>query len=138
MNNNEIKINDLAFGFLAEDKYLPIIKNYFNNDNIKKTPQNNLFDYECDGIKIELKSRRINHNKYNTLIFGKNKYDKGLEYIQNNEKVYFIFNCLDGLYIWEQTLEEIPQFKRGGRNDRGRPEYTDLAHIPISWLKKIN
>ena len=109
MNNNEKKINDLAFGFLAEDKYLPIIKNYFNNDNIKKTPQNNLFDYECDGIKIELKSRRIKHNKYDTLIFGKNKYDKGLEYINDNEKVYFIFNCLDGLYLWEQTTTQTPQ-----------------------------
>jgi len=134
---NEKQQNDLKFGFHEEDKLLSFVKSYFKNDNIKKTPQNNLFDYECEGIKIELKSRRIKHNKYDSLIFGKNKWDKGIDYINNGEKVYFIFNCLDGIYLYQQDPTKIPQFKKGGRYDRGRPEIQDLTHIPISWLLKI-
>lgn len=135
---NEKKISDLAFGFNEEEKLLPFLKDYFKNDNIEKTKEkNNLFDYTCDGIKIELKSRRIPHNKYDSLIFGKNKYDKGLEYISNNEEVYYIFNCIDGIYLWEQTTTQTPQFKKGGRFDRGRPEVQELAHIKTEWLKKI-
>ena len=139
MNNHPTKINDLAFGFEEEDKILPILKEYFKNDNITKTTaQNNVFDYECEGLKIELKSRRINHNKYDSLIFGKNKYIEGLNHINNNNEVYFIFNCLDGLYLWKQNPQQIPQFKKGGRFDRGKPELQDLAHIKIEWLTKIN
>ena len=133
------KMDDLAFGFIQEEKVLPILKDYFKNDNIEKTKiKNDVFDYTCDGIKIELKSRRINHNKYGSLIFGKNKYDKGLEYISNNEKVYFIFNCLDGIFLWEQNLQQSPHFAKGGRFDRGRPEVQELAHIPIDWSSKIH
>ena len=84
---NDKKISDLAFGFNEEEKLLPFLKDYFKNDNIVKTSQNNFFDYECEGLKIELKSRRIKHNKYDSLIFGKNKWDKGIDYINNNEKV---------------------------------------------------
>ena len=51
---NEKKISDLAFGFNEEEKLLPFLKDYFKNDNIEKTKEkNNLFDYTCDGIKIE-------------------------------------------------------------------------------------
>ena len=127
---NEKKIIDLDFGLNEENKILPFLKEYFKNDNIVKTSQNNFFDYECEGLKIELKSRRIKHNKYDSLIFGKNKWDKGID--------YYIFNCLDGIFLYKQDKNQIPQFKKGGRFDRGRPEIQDLAHIPISWLEKIN
>tara|TARA_R100001079_G_scaffold109163_1_gene81205 strand:- start:17 stop:427 length:411 start_codon:yes stop_codon:yes gene_type:complete len=135
---NEKKICDLDFGLNQEDKLLPFFKKYFNNNNIKKTNKNNFFDYECDELMIELKSRRINHNKYDSLIFGKNKWDKGKDYINDGKDVYFIFNCNDGIFLYKQDLSKPPIFKQGGRFDRGRPEIQELTHIPVSDLTKIN
>ena len=89
-----------------------------------------------DNLVIELKSRRINHNKYDTLFFGKNKFDKGLCYQSEGVRVYFVFNCLDGIYYWEMNENECFH-KKGGRFDRGRPEVQMLTNVKIEFLKKV-
>ena len=121
-----------------EKKVLKFLRKQFPLEDIKQNSKFSVLDFSGINTHFELKSRRIPHDKYGSLIFGKNKYDKGLEYISNNEKVYFIFNCLDGLYLWEQNLQQSPHFAKGGRFDRGRPEVQELAHIPIDWLSKIH
>ena len=56
-----------------------------------KSIKNNIeseFDYSVynDKYYIELKSRRINHNQYNSLYFGKNRFDKGNQLLKDNPK----------------------------------------------------
>lgn len=134
MNNK--KSLDLKFGLDAEvnikdelDKYFPNVK--------KKKVSNDPFDFDIDNGVIEVKSRRIPHDKYDTLFFGKNKYDKGVFYQEEGLRVYYVFNCSDGIYYWEQNSDECFH-KKGGRFDRGRPEVQLLTNVPIKYLKKLD
>ena len=127
---------DLKFGLNAENIVEEELKKYFKGVKKKKV-KNDPFDYDIDNGVIELKSRRINHDKYETLFFGKNKYDKGLCYQSEGMRVYYVFNCLDGVYYWEQREDECFH-KSGGRFDRGRPEVQLLTNVPIKYLKKID
>lgn len=132
---NSKKCEDLRFGLNAETDILPILEKQFGELKKKKS-KNDPFDFDGDNLVIELKSRRINHDKYDTLFFGKNKFNKGIFYQQEGVRVYFVFNCLDGIYYWEQNEKECFH-KRGGRFDRGRPEVQMLTNVPTKYLKKI-
>ena len=127
---------DLKFGLNAENIVEEELKKYFKGVRKKKV-KNDPFDYDIDNGVIELKSRRINHDKYETLFFGKNKYDKGLCYQSEGMRVYYVFNCLDGIYYWEQREDECFH-KKGGRFDRGRPEVQLLTNVPTEYLKKLD
>ena len=127
---------DLKFGLNAENIVEEELKKYFKGVKKKKV-KNDPFDYDIDNGVIELKSRRINHDKYETLFFGKNKYDKGLCYQSEGRRVYYVFNCLDGIYYWEQREDECFH-KKGGRFDRGRPEVQLLTNVPTEYLKKLD
>jgi len=131
------KLEDLNFGLKCEDEILPLLKLQFGEDVKKKKCKNDPFDFDGDNLVIELKSRRIKHNKYDTLFFGKNKYDKGVMYQKEGVRVYYVFNCLDGVYYWEQREDECFH-KSGGRFDRGRPEVQMLTNVPTQYLKKID
>lgn len=132
---NEIKVADLDFGLNAEIDIKEELETKFGPLKLKKS-KSDPFDYDGDNLVIELKSRRINHDKYTTLFFGKNKFDKGLCYQAEGVRVYFVFNCLDGIYYWEMDESECFH-KKGGRFDRGRPEVQMLTNVPIEHLKKL-
>lgn len=126
---------DLKLGLDAEKSIKPILESVFGELKPKRNT-NDPFDFDGDNKVIELKTRRIKHNQYDTLFFGKNKYDKGCQYLEEGVRVYYVFNCLDGIYYWEQNENECFH-KRGGRFDRGRPEVQMLTNVPTKYLKKI-
>ena len=132
---NSKKLDDLDFGLNAEISIKEQLEEVFGELKPKKA-KNDPFDFEGDNLVIELKSRRINHNKYDTLFFGKNKFDKGLCYQSEGVRVYFVFNCLDGIYYWEMNKDECFH-KQGGRFDRGRPEVQMLTNVKTEFLKKV-
>tara|TARA_R100001129_G_scaffold164741_1_gene131041 strand:+ start:225 stop:641 length:417 start_codon:yes stop_codon:yes gene_type:complete len=132
---NDKKIADLDFGLNAEINIKERLEVVFGELKPKKA-KNDPFDFDGDNLVIEVKSRRINHNKYDTLFFGKNKFDKGKLYQMEGVRVVFVFNCLDGIYYWEQNEEECFH-KKGGRFDRGRPEVQMLTNVPIKYLKNL-
>ena len=127
---------DLRFGLDAEVNIRDELDKYFR-DVKKKKLHNDPFDFDMDNGVIEVKSRRIAHDKYDTLFFGKNKYDKGCQYQEEGMRVYYIFNCSDGIYYWEQNTDECFH-KKGGRFDRGRPEIQLLTNVPTQYLKKLD
>ena len=133
---NTKKLDDLRFGFTAEDEIQEELKKYFKGLKKKKS-KNDPFDFDADNAVLELKTRRIKHDKYDTLFFGKNKFDKGRQYQIEGVRVYYIFNCIDGIYYWEQDENQCFH-KQGGRFDRGRPEVQLLTNVPIEHLKKLD
>ena len=130
------KLEDLDFGLNAEINIEDTLKKYFKGLR-KKKGKNDPFDWDIDNGVLELKTRRINHDKYDTLFFGKNKFDKGECYLKEGMRVYYIFNCKDGIYYWEQNASQCFH-KKGGRFDRGRPEVQMLTNVPIQHLKKLD
>ena len=126
---------DYNFGLQCENNIINTLQNYFNDDSITKLNRYSTFDFKGNQKYIELKTRRVNYNKYPTTMIGYNKIMKALEI---NEDVYFIFNLTDGIYYYKFDKEYELEIKKGGRFDRGRPEINDYVYLPIELLIKID
>ena len=114
MNNK--KINDLNFGFQSEKDIHSYLENYL----------------------IELKTRRIKHNQYHSLFFGKNKFIKGEELLKDNPelKIYYLWRCIDGVFGWLHDSTEYNE-EISGRRDRGKIEENLCIHISQANIKHI-
>ena len=131
MINEQIQKQDLKLGDKGEKDTLAIIEKFLNIKLSRSEDKYATFDYYNDKTFIELKTRRIKHNTYKSLMFGYNKFKKGLEHLSNNKDVYFFFNCLDGIYYWKLTNESKKNITigTGGRWDRGKKEIQQLVFI---------
>jgi hypothetical protein len=133
-----VRSKDLAFGFGKEESEFSLIKNALDS-NLVKTPPNYVFDYESNESLVELKSRRNTKDKYPDTMVGKNKLDACNK---TSKHAYFVFSFTDGLYYWKYNENDLTNgnvtFRRGGRNDRGKPEWKDnYAYINTQILIKI-
>lgn len=135
-----IKKKDLKFGFKNEKDAHPILEETFGilkntKDYLGKSFE---FDKFNDKYYIELKSRIINHNKYNSLYFGKNKFDKGNQLLEDNPKlrIFYIWKCYDGYYYWEHDSSPY-RIKTQGRCDRGKYEYNDCIDIENQYINSL-
>jgi|TARA_R110002050_G_scaffold32181_2_gene82954 hypothetical protein len=131
--NNPQYLADMSFGFGEEDIIQPLLEEHFGKLN--KLDKYNPFDFENDDYIIEVKSRRINHDKYNSLMFNYSKIEK-LEGYEDKKPAIFVFNCEDGIYYWEYDSSQFT-IGRGGRCDRGCNEYSRMAYVSTEYLKCI-
>ncbi len=139
--NNQKQI-DLRFGFKSENDIHEYLETYFGK--LLRTEENKdmgkyyEFDKYNEDVFIEMKTRRIKHNQYNSLMFGFNKLKKGreLQKANPNLRIFYLWRCLDGVYYWEQdtTAHKIIY---SGRTDRGKDEMDDLVHIATEDLKPL-
>jgi len=124
---------DLIWGEKKEVELLSTLEKKFNK--LKITTGFCLYDYFNDEVLIELKSRRIPHNKYPSAMMGLNKINF---FLKSNKKCYCYFNYTDGLYYFEVNKESVSKCIKGigGRNDRGEKERYKMLYIPSSLLIK--
>jgi hypothetical protein len=100
MNKKEI---DLQLGYRSEEEIHSYLESFFGT--LKKTKDNIKygkyfeFDKYNDSVFIELKTRRIKHNQYHSLFFGKNKFIKGEKLLHDNPslQIIYLWRCLDGV-----------------------------------------
>ena len=136
-----LKERDLKFGFQSEKDIHETLSNIFGNlkDTKETFGRHFEFDKYNDKYYIELKTRRIRHNQYDTLFFGKNKYIKGEELLKDNPKlrIFYIWRCNDGAYYWEHGSSDFTE-RISGRRDRGCIEENLCVHIKTNDLNHIN
>jgi hypothetical protein len=122
--------NDLTFGLGAEIQIKKILEEKYGK--LIQLDKYNPFDYENENYLIELKSRRINHNKYPTAMLNLSKIHR----TSNSDKIRIvIFNYKDGIYEW--IVNDNYTTGIGGRNDRGLKEYSKMAYIDVNNLTLI-
>ena len=133
---------DLSYGFKSENEIHSILEEHFGTlFKSKLNPEMGKY-YEFDKYNeeyfIEIKSRRIQHDKYPTLFFGENKLIKGDEILKKcpHLRVFYLWRCQDGIYGWEHRSSEYTICKRG-RNDRGIDEYDDCIDILQKYIKPL-
>ena len=134
MSINRTFRDDYSFGIKNEDKILPIINGYFN-DNIKKSTNTySKNDYYGDKYIYELKSRTNKYSAYPTTLLGYNKRPDG-------KKQHFLFSFSDGLYTIEYSQELFSTFETKPFCRNQRSDYNDQPQlyyfIPINKLTKI-
>ena len=117
---------DLQFGLESEEKVLSILQTKINK-NIIKTSEFHPFDYFCDNIYYELKTRRCSHDQYPDTMVGKNKLTFALANPDN--KYVFLFNFTDGLYYHNWIKDKWYNVKISGRSDRGIQELQKYFYI---------
>jgi hypothetical protein len=130
------KTQDLKFGLEKENENYDIIKNFFNCGELKKTSKFGIIDFYNKTHYIELKSRRINYDDYETSIIGKNKIDY---FKKLKQECYIIINYIDGLYYikYENDLFNTFDIKNEVIIRDNKKENKINYHIPIIYLKKI-
>ena len=112
-----------------EIKLKPIIEKYFNLHLIH-TDRYDIFDFYDDNNYFELKCRNCNSNKYEDLMMNCNKWNKGIDYINFNKNVYYIFEFFDGLFYYKQDIND------DFRMNKYLGKY--YIYIPNEKLTKIN
>ena len=132
---------DRAMGRTNEEICLPILETHLNT-TLKKNKWNAVFDFKNDteDIWVELKSRRVNHNKYPTTIITKNK----LAVCTDDTKSYYIaYKFEDGVYIirYNKALfDTFPYDDNYLRSPRGGISNTPqkIVFIPIKNLTRVH
>jgi len=126
-----------CFGIQNEITMLPIIREFFNDSTISKTPKTHCpFDYESSDTLYELKTRNNCYNRYPDTIFPCKKFT----YLPDKNKI-LIFSFTDGNYYIKYIPELFETFhreKKQYRFDRGPiDQAAEYVNIPITSLIKM-
>ena len=135
---NNIKLQDLKFGFNNEKIILQLLQSIDKFKDIKKTENHyDTFDFYNDNVYIELKSRRIHYGQYPDIMISKNKIDEGLEHTKNGKEVFILWKCLNGTFGWKVNEEEFSQLRvgSGGTTRRGCDETADCYFVKNDLIK---
>jgi len=92
------------FGIQQEQKLKPILEQYFKTT--LEIPKNKFsrYDYYDENIEVELKSRRVKSDAYNTYHLCKGKID----YAKTTNKQFFIvLNFLDKIMVCDYSKHKI-------------------------------
>jgi hypothetical protein len=112
-----------------EIKIKPILEKHFNLE-LKHTERYDIFDFVDHNNFFELKCRNCNSNKYKDLMMNVNKWNKGIDYINFNKNVYYVFEFYDGLFFYKQDIND------DFRINKYLEKY--YIYIPNEKLTKIN
>ena len=131
---------DLSYGLMNEEVVIDLLQKHFGTTFTHRGGYATFDFVSADGeIEVELKSRRICHDQYDTAIVG---FNKVLYCKDPNKKYYFAFLYTDGLYIFQHqsslfnTFTRNQQYMRGGRSDcSNAPQH--IINIPIRHLQKV-
>ena len=94
------------------------------------------FDFKNDHVYVEVKRRRNTKLKYCTTMVGENKVVKGFELQAAGYRVFFAFDFVDVLCLWELCRDEYV-VRHGGRTDRGAPEIKSYCYIHTKYLLDV-
>lgn len=136
------KANDLAFGDAEEQKVLPVLKDYFQRNNIRRNPDKmGKYDFYCDVDADSMETWELKSRKYHST----NPKIRAEGCIINTDKfewnTYVLFNFLDGLYCYTVCLNEALAFPRDGgyvREREGGCASNEVSYVPFTVLKLIH
>ena len=94
------------------------------------------FDLKNDHVYIEVKRRRNTKLKYPTTMVGENKVVKGFKLQAQGKRVFFAFDFVDVLCLWELNRDEY-EVRHGGRYDRGNPEIKSYCYVHTNYLMDV-
>ena len=131
---------DLSYGISREVSLHNQIEELVG-DTVERKGGMSVFDYnnKAKTVFVELKSRRIKHDAYNTALIGLNKIEAC---INPDVDYYFVYSYLDGIYYIKydkslfSTFEVDTSYQRSERGDcLNKP--SAVMYVPIQKLKKF-
>lgn len=139
---NTIK-EDLDFGLASEDIFIGDLQKKHENSQVNKFSYKwSSFDYKVKygGMIIkeyELKTRRVNHGLYPTLIFGKTKWDYALKQIKKGIEMEVVWKLNDCVVSWVLDPNKTDQYYIGvGQNVKRNEKKKACIHVKCEYMKK--
>ena len=131
------KFADLEFGREGEIRTQKLLEKVFGSlEDQNETNKSSLFDFKNEHVYVEVKRRRVTKIKYPDTMVGENKVVEGFKLQTAGYRVFFAFDFVDTLCLWELNRDEY-EVRHGGRWDRGGPEIKSYCYIPIEYLMDI-
>lgn len=127
---------DLKFGLENEIQVMPVLSEYFGCVLKKFANKYSYCDFYSDKILVELKSRRIKKDKYQTCFIGLNK----IEWFAKQKKpCYIAYLYEDGLYYIKYDADLFDKFAITADNIKADEiiKTTLNVKIPTKLLIKI-
>jgi hypothetical protein len=132
---------DLRFGYTHEQNVLERLQKQFGTTLLRGGNWDTMdYSNQAKTIFIELKSRRVPHDRYPTAIIGRNKV---LWCSDPTKEYYFVYNYEDGLFYIKYdpelfaTFEVVTEYQRNRRADaRDAPQ--EVVMIPHRYLTRFN
>jgi len=133
---------DIAFGTQSEKANLDILQTFLDTQ-LERKGGYAVFDFENPQktIFVELKSRRIKHDTYDTAIIGFNKIAFA-NHFDDGTQFWFAFCYTDGVFVIKYNKTQFNEYEvrdnyvRGARNDTtNQPQ--KVVMIPISDLTEL-
>ena len=135
------QLADLKLGLTNEEIIHKELEEIFGELKATKEKYGKYFEFDKynNDYFIEIKTRRIKHNQYNTLFFGQNKYLKAKELLKENPDltIIYLWSCNDGIYGWIHDSSPF-NIARRGRCDRGRNEIDLCIDIKQQYIKPLH
>jgi hypothetical protein len=136
------KADDLAFGDAEEQKVLPVLKDYFQRNNIQRNPDRmGKYDFYCDIDADTIETWELKSRKY----YSTNPKIRAEGCIINTDKfkfnTYILVNFIDGLYCYTVRDKEALAFPRQNgyvRDREGGCASNEVSYIPFTVLKLIH
>lgn len=132
---------DLQYGLGEEAKVLPILRDYYERNDIVRNPDPmGAYDFYCEIDNESIETWELKSRKYPST---ERKIQEGV--MVGTNKLHFathlLFNFTDGLYIYTINDKEISTFKRDDgftRNRAGGCATNPVTFIPFTRLKLIH
>lgn len=105
MPRNVLYPNDYKFGTAQEDLVLPKLKAFFGREIKKSEDKFAKSDYYDDEYYYEMKSRKVEYNRYPTTMITEDK-------LRDDKKLVLLFNFTDGMYFIEYDKEKFDKYER--------------------------
>jgi len=132
---NTYKKQDISLGDLGEKEMYAYLKQCIDGDLVKHKNNWAVFDFSSDKSVVELKTRRIRHNQFGDIMIGANKLQKAS---CENRDVFFVWNCVDGVFYWKYNQADIDngyvEYREGGTTRRGEDESCLCGFVNTSIL----
>ena len=133
---------DYSFGKKGEATALPLLQQAIDPELAPEPPMSS-FDFATPNRTVfcELKTRRVKHNTYPTIIVNESKADTARAGMEENpdRRYIFAFQFEDGIYYleYETTLFETFHSESRFNNDEGQ-KFQRVLHIPVELLQTFS
>ena len=94
---------DREFGTANEDTAHAILERLAGCKLQRDTCRYAKFDYFCDSMLVELKTRRVPFAGEADMLVSLSKWTAGEAARAQGKRVLYVFDCTDGMYYYEQT-----------------------------------
>ena len=133
---------DRRLGFTGEEKVKPFLDDYFDAQFIEDKTRWRSYDFIDTKKKIvlEMKTRRVSVDQYDTTCINIKKYYTMLKFLERGYTCYFIFKFTDGVYYFPvvESLPDSIEIREIRDTRRGCIELQKGLYIPTGLLVKMN